>query len=158
MIPDLELQNLKALFKSAFDKHGWKKKKRFYNLTTTENFIYHLSKIKDRAKRQLAYSNLNEYLVILNEIPEPGELDARSSDELFAKYLQPLITIYETRLGFVLFIPFPYLLFIFLFAELAAFGFKASLWIHLLIDFVFLSYAIYQLYKRKQKKIYGLFV
>ena len=97
MTQDLKIEDLNTSFKMPFNKHGWKRKNRYYHLTTTENFIYHLPKIKDRTQRQLAYDNLLEYLTIINEISDSEEIDARSADELFSKYLQPLINIYDTR-------------------------------------------------------------
>ena len=158
MTSDIEIENLNRSLQTAFDKHGLKRKNRYYNLTTIQNFIHHLPKIKDKNRKQLVYDNLTEYLLIINTMPESEELDAKSSDELFSKYLQPLINIYEIRLGFAPFIRLPFLLIFFILAEAVAFGFRGSLWIHLAIDVVFLSYAIYQMYKRKQKKVYGLFV
>jgi len=158
MPSDIELQDLNRSLQTAFDNHGWKRKNRFYHLTTIQNFIYHLPKIKDKTKKQLAYDNLTEYLLIINSMPESEELDAKSGDELFSRYLQPLISIYEIRLGFIPFIRLPILLIFFLLAEAVAFGLKVPLSIHLIIDIVFLFYALYQLYKRKQKKIFGLFV
>jgi len=100
---------------------------------------------------------LKEYLLFINDIDESEELDAKLGDELFSKYLLPLANIYD-RVGFSLFIRLPFLLLSFLIAEGLAFGFKAALWAHLLIDLGFLSYFLYQLYKGKQKKVYGLFI
>lgn len=157
MTPSIKIDDLNEPFKAALNKHGWKRERRFLNFTTIENFIYHLPKIKDRTKRELAYNNLKEYLLVINEVDESEELDAKLGDELFSKYLLPLVNIYD-RVGFTLFIRLPFLLLSFLIAEGLAFGFKAALWTHLLIDLGFLSYFLYQLYKGKQKKVYGLFI
>lgn len=158
MSQDIEIKNLTESFAAALTKHGWKKKKRFFNFTTIENFIYHLPAIKDRSKKELACHNLQICLQIINEMDESEEPDAKSGDELFSTYLLPLVSTYQRYSGFALFVRPPFLLMLFLIAEAIAFSFEASLWVHLLVDTVILSWFMYQYYKIKQKKVYGLFV
>ena len=128
---------------------------RLLHLGTVENFIFHFNFIKDRYSKRHIYKNLQEYLALISE--GDLQLEKATSRELFATYLEPIISHYEIRQGFTLYPPINIQMFWFVCLSILLLIIQASLTMFIGLSVLFFLYNLYLERKKRLKKIYGLY-
>ena len=136
-------QKTKASFSA--DRH------KYIHTKTVNNFINHIDNFTYDAQKENAYKSL---MVYIDHVDNLTILDAKTAKEIFAKYLDPLVTLYSDHNDFHLAIkPFWIILATGL-GLLALFLINAPMYyFFVFISIIFLIEAR-QIYFQKQNKLY----
>lgn len=149
-----EVDELKLRFEDL--KSQIKSQKKYFHLNTVNNFIAHLSKIKNENAKEWISINLRDYIddckVFINS------MDRDTSESLYLKYLTKIGDYYRVNLQFsiyasldIVFIPFAFLIII---SKVLFFNWVFSVFFG---GICYLCYLLYLVRKKKNKRTFGLF-
>ena len=125
---------------------------RFYHFRSIQNFILSFDKLDSKEKEKV-YFNLMEYLDVVKKDPITN---MHQCADLFTEYIRPVGSLYENSYGFMPNISWWIIIFWAIFSFGILYVFNLSIIFYIIIGVFFISYYIYILKKRIEKKVYGL--
>jgi hypothetical protein len=122
-----------------------------FHLETVNNYITHFTRLSIQQQDKV-FSILNEYLSL---IIEDSEIRNENSYILFEKYIMPLISVYEKRVGFAMHVRWWITLCWFLALQLVTLLFFRTIVAMILIALLFLMYYTFFSGKKKTRQVQG---
>lgn len=125
---------------------------KYYHYRTIKNYIYYLDKFYTEENREKIFEQINEYLDVLKNEPNP---DRKAAIEYFNKYVKPISIYYAESFSFVSMIDFRIALF-YMFGLFLLERFLQFSNIAIIISMSLIGvYLLFIFYKKMKKKVYG---
>jgi len=119
---------------------------------TINNFIFHFNSLRYKEK-EFTFLHLNNYL---HEVEEMHTITRNESADLFTAYLLPVAKIYDRDLGFTPMINIFLIILWFIAIGILLILLNLPTIVFYLLALLLLTYYAYAVFKKMQKKVYGL--
>ena len=154
---DFNLTTLKSAVSEIEQKWYRDRRLKYFNLSSVKNFIYHFNGLPHEGSlRQKIYDALSNYLKLVDTV-DLNEFSLLDADTIYQSYLFPIGIVYMDNLEFSLDAALAPMIYLLITCILILFLIRPPLVYSIIIVSAFVLKYGYGLYKRKQKKAFGLF-